>query len=117
MPTVRTAFVRGQDACTKLHLLETAGAGASWEVRKKIDLRYHELHSGYYDLLERAGLAACLVRPAAIQKAIQMPNSSRGARQRSRWIADADAQGKGIAMTWGSARVGTWWHRRTIRFD
>src|SRR5262249_37849849 len=62
-----TRLVGRLDWVTKRHLLDAAGAGAPVEVRRKIDLRYHELsREGYYYRLEAAGVAPTVVEPEEV---------------------------------------------------
>jgi proteasome accessory factor A len=51
------------DWVTKRFVLDKAGRGASWEARKKIDIRYHELSpQGYFQRLRATGIVGELLQ-------------------------------------------------------
>src|SRR5207249_2326986 len=69
------------DWITKRMLLDTCAAGAPWAVRKKIDLRYHELSpEGYFQRLCAAGVAHRVLPEAEIEAARRGPPGLRRAR-------------------------------------
>ena len=103
------------DWVTKRYLLETAGHDQPFEVRKKIDLGYHELGIGYFEEFEKTHVAPVLVHPEEVERAQTEPSSAPGARTRSRWIRAAN-EGDACVISWNFVRVGRWWRRRTIRF-
>lgn len=93
------------DWITKRYLLETAGADADLDVLKKIDLRYHELGSGYLDWLQDEGLAPVLVSAEDAERAITTPPHDSPAALRGRLIRQlADADLPGIA-SWDAVRL------------
>jgi hypothetical protein len=70
------------DWVTKRELLSQAG-DLSWEARKKIDLRYHELGTGYHRWLDDAGLCLRLVDEDEVRGACRHPPGSGPAAERS----------------------------------
>lgn len=105
------------DWVSKRYLLETSGADVGPDARKKIDLAYHELGSGYYELLEREGIAPTLVGFDEIEEAITKPPSPASARRRSELIRDLSYDGKRVRVTWSSAQIGSFMDRERISFD
>ncbi len=105
------------DWITKRYLIENAGRTLSFHAMKKIDLRYHELGAGYFDALERAGLALQLVSAEDAAAAIKRPSSVPRARLRSRLIRSAAFKGANVTVSWTSARIGGLFERRVIRLD
>jgi proteasome accessory factor A len=82
------------DWVTKRFLLEEAGGDADWTVRKKIDIRYHELsEEGYFHVFARTGMTARLLEPAEVERAMRSPPPNTPATTRGQFIrefADAD---------------------------
>lgn len=73
------------------------------DVRRKIDLRYHELsHEGYYLKLESAGGVPTLVEPEEVLAAVQSPPEGTPAEERGRLIRQ---HGEQIRVSWSSVRV------------
>ena len=89
------------DWVTKAVLLEKA-AGENDDVRKKIDLKYHELGAGYHADLEARGLVRRLVSDDEIDRAIQEPPPGSPAIQRSELISE----NHNIRVSWDKVRVG-----------
>ena len=94
------------DWVTKRYLLETAGADGPSAVRKKIDLRYHELGCGYLAELERAGVATTLVTQEEADRAMTQPPESTPARLRSRAIRALANSEKSVSVSWDSVKIG-----------
>jgi proteasome accessory factor A len=81
------------DWVTKQFLLDRCGgdAGAdSWAVRKKIDLRYHEISTeGYFHQLAQTGLVTRALTPDEVERAQRTPpDGSRLAIARGRYIRE-----------------------------
>ena len=92
------------DWISKLWLLQQLGKETDWTVKKKIDIRYHELTSeGYFrQLLENLQLSP-LVSEQEIQLAMRMPPAESPAWRRGTWIREfADSESK-IAVSWEKA--------------
>src|SRR5205085_7298561 len=56
------SLVGSLDWVTKRFVLDKAGRATSWEARKKIDIRYHELSpQGYFQRLRASGIVSALI--------------------------------------------------------
>lgn len=91
------------DWITKRALLAEAGADLSAAARKKIDLRYHELGTGYFSLLDEAGLAVNLLTEPAIQSAMRNAPDDTPATIRGRLIRESSPE---LRVDWDEASVG-----------
>lgn len=108
-------LVGALDWVTKQFLLEKAGQNAAWEVRKKIDLRYHELSDdGYFDRLQSTGITATVLDPAEIQYALRNPPSGTPATVRGRYIREFAGGDEPIVVNWRRIYLGTGRNRRAI---
>ena len=103
------------DWVSKLYLLENAGADANFAARKKIDLAYHELGTGYFDMLEREGFAIRLVSEEQAQAALHEPPTPEKARMRSRWIRQVAFDD--VKISWNSVRVGKFHKRKVVNLN
>jgi proteasome accessory factor A len=100
-------LVGSLDWVTKQFLLEKAGDGAAWEVRKKIDLRYHELSpEGYFDRLQSTGMAPPILDPAEIDYALRNPPSGTPATVRGRYIREFAGGDEPILVNWRRVFLG-----------
>lgn len=108
-------LVGSLDWVTKQFLLEKAGHNAAWEVRKKIDLRYHELSAeGYFDRLQSTGITAAILDPAEIEYALRNPPSGTPATVRGRYIREFAGGDDPIVVNWRRIYLGTGRHRRQV---
>lgn len=106
------------DWVTKRFLLETAGQGEPWPVRKTIDLRLHELGpAGYLRELEASGLAPRVVSEAEVRAAMREPPHDSPARHRGRIIRELRDQDAEVKVYWDRVRVGGRLRGRIIRLD
>lgn len=104
------------DWVTKQFLLETAGEGEPWAVRKAIDLKLHQLGpDGYLAQLEAEGLAPRLVGEPEIAAAIEEPPPDSPAQRRSRLIRELQDQHAEVKVYWDRVRVGGPLRGRVIR--
>jgi proteasome accessory factor A len=95
------------DWVTKLFLLEETDAGASWEARKKIDLRYHELSDdGYFSQLAEAGHAARIVTAEELDRAVRNPPPGTPASARGRYIREFAEGSLPFRVNWNSIVIG-----------
>ncbi len=92
------------DWITKRRLLDDA-ADLEPDARKKIDLRYHELGSGYFAWLETRGLCPRLVDDAEIDHATREPPSDTPAHQRGRLVRALSESGTDARVGWSHVRV------------
>lgn len=116
LATEPDALVGRLDWVTKRHLLAETG-DLEHAARKKVDLRYHELGTGYHAWLDEAGATVRLVGDDEADRArreppADTPASDRGALVRELSGLDADAR-----IGWDHARVGGAVRGRIIRFD
>jgi proteasome accessory factor A len=87
-------------------------------VRKKIDLRYHELGpDGYHGWLVEAGLSTVLVDPAEADRAAREPPPDTPARQRGRLVRQLARSHTDARVGWDQVRVGGAMGGKVIRLD
>ena len=109
-------LVGSVDWITKKYFLEQAGPDSSWEVRKKIDIRYHELSpDGYFQMLKDAGLAPMLLEPNEIERAIRSSPANSPATTRGHYIREFAPGADHLAVNWKSIVIGSGRRSRTIR--
>jgi len=73
------------------------------DVRRKIDMRYHELsQDGYYLQLEGAGGALTLIDPEDVLTAIQEPPEDTPAERRGKLIREHEGL---VTVSWTAARI------------
>lgn len=95
------------DWVTKKFLLDEASAGAPWEVRKKIDLRYHELSGeGYFVQLADMGYAAKIVTDEELDRAVRTPPPGTPASARGRYIREFAEGTLPFRVNWNSIVIG-----------
>lgn len=111
------ALVGRLDWITKRYLIENAAPEAPHAVRKKIDLRYHELGDGYLAQMEDAGLAPRLVTPEEADAAITTPPDATPARERGRLIATLADTEQDATAGWDAIRIGAGLRGRIVRLD
>ncbi len=83
---------------------------------KKLDLRYHELGTGYFAQLSAAGITRELVDAGQVERAMTQPPERSPAVQRAallRALADSDET---VEVAWDRARVGGRLRGKVIRF-
>jgi proteasome accessory factor A len=102
------------DWVTKLALLEGAGKGLSYEEKKRIDLQYHELDTGFYADIQKEGLTLSLVEEHAIEEAMNEPSSPEKVQLRAHLIRTLHEKGIDISVNWDSIYIGGWAEREVI---
>jgi proteasome accessory factor A len=107
-----SALVGRLDWVTKQTLLDQVGRDLSWEARKKVDLRYHDLGDGYHAWLSEAGLVDRMLDESDVERAMAEPPSDTPAAVRGALVRELPP-GVPVRMDWRSARV----QGRVIRFD
>ncbi len=105
------------DWVTKRSLIDEAGRDQPFEVRKRIDLGYHELGTGYFERFEEAGLVTKIAKPEAIAKARTEPPSAASARIRSRFIRNHQEADSPWVVGWYFAIRGFFFRQRRRRFE
>ena len=113
----RGALIGQLDWVTKQYLLDTAGADASPAARKKIDLKYHEIGTGYFARFESEHLAPTLWSTAEIERARREPPTSSSARARSRVIRNLGRRETAVKVSWDRIRLGRPIGGTVIRLD
>lgn len=100
------------DWITKAQLLDEA-SDLEPDARKKIDLRYHELGSGYHAWLEEAGLCQRLVADTEVERATRQPPPDTPAHQRGRLVRSLSEAGTAATISWSTVKTGG----QVIRLD
>lgn len=109
------------DWVAKRRLLEETGAGLSWEARKKIDLRYHELsEDGYHQRLSEAGLVETpcgqtWLNDAELDRAMRTPPPDSPATMRGHFIREFADGNESLRVNWKRVTIGQGRSRRVIR--
>lgn len=101
----RSALVGRLDWVTKEALLAST-ADLPYEARKKIDLRYHELGTGYHAMLEAEGLVPRLLDDDDIARARHEPPDNSPAFDRGRLVRALSLEGTDAQVSWDEVRVG-----------
>jgi hypothetical protein len=107
------------DWTTKQFVLEKSGRKASWEARKKIDIRYHELSpQGYFQRLRTTGIVRELLQRAEIDHARRNPPAGTPAAVRGRYIREFGLEGDDVSANWRAVFLGSREDgRRVVRLD
>lgn len=114
----RDSLIGRLDWVTKLHLLDSAGAGLPWEARKKIDLRYHELSSeGYFRRLEAAGRTENWLDEELLARAMRSPPPDSPATMRGHFIREFGGDEQALSVNWKKVTIGRGRNRRVIRLS
>ena len=103
------------DWVTKRFLIEECGDREPFEVRKKIDLRYHELGRGYAARLVHEGKVDTLFTHDEIERAVQDPPDDTPAFARGRLVTQQRAAS--MSVGWDAVRVGGRLRGKIIRLD
>lgn len=96
------------DWITKKHLLDSSGADLDFWARKKIDLKYHELGTGYFETLQKQGMTLDLFEESQIEEAVFEPSSPKRVKVRSRLIRSISLENVPMTISWGEAKLGRW---------
>jgi proteasome accessory factor A len=113
------SLVGALDWVTKQFVLEKSARRASWEARKKIDIRYHELSpQGYFQRLRTTGVVRDVLARTEIEHARRNPPAGTPAAIRGRYIREFALDDDTVAANWRaiflSPQNGP---RRVIRLD
>lgn len=104
------------DWITKAQLIEQAGADLDYWGKKKIDIKYHELGSGYYEDMQAQGLSLDIFDSSEIEEAIHKPSSCLRAQMRSHLIKNVALDQYPMTISWSKARLGRW-NRKVISLE
>ncbi len=103
------------DWVTKEFLLENANLGSSYEAKKKIDLRYHELSpDGYFEQLNQAGMIQRLTTDEEVEKAMRNAPSATPASVRAHYIREFGNSDVALRVHWQSIRIGSGKDKKVI---
>ena len=92
------------DWLSKLWLLHQTNSDATWQARKKIDLRYHELSSsGYHRRLNETLELAPILDPFDISRSTRTPPVGSPATRRGYLIREFSDQGCNLHVDWTHA--------------
>ena len=105
------------DWVTKKSLIEEAGAESPFPIKKRIDLAYHELGSGYFERFSDAQLTTQIVHPQDLEQALKHPPRSRSAELRSRFICSNQNSKKTWSVGWNYAVRGFFWKQSRRVFE
>jgi proteasome accessory factor A len=106
------------DWVTKRFILDKAGRGASWEARKKIDIRYHELSpQGYFQRLRTTGIVCDLLGPEEVEHARRNPPAGTPAAVRGRFIREFADDEEGVSANWQAVFLGPARDAKIVRLD
>ncbi len=106
------------DWVTKRALIRAGRAdGLSDAALKKIDLRYHEIGTGYFAMLEQEGLAPTLLDEDAVVEAMRRPPEDTPAAKRAAVLRMLRDGPQPIHVAWDRIRVGGRLRGTVIRLD
>jgi Pup amidohydrolase len=112
------ALVGSLDWVTKRWILDKAGHGASWQTRKKIDLKYHELSpDGYYERLRMTGIAQDMLTPEEVEFARRNPPLGTPATVRGRFIREFAGGAEAVSANWKAVYIGQGRRTKVIRLS
>ncbi len=112
----RHGLVGSVDWITKQHLLSHAGADATWQQRKKIDLRYHELSpEGYFQILRSSGIVRSIVDDELLARAVRSAPADSPATTRGHYIREFGDGAEQLAVNWKCVTVGSGASAKVIR--
>lgn len=104
------------DWVTKKYLIDEAGQGATWEEKKKIDIRYHELSpEGYHQLLVPAGMTAILASNEEIDRARRSAPPNSPATTRGHYIREFAEGDEPVRANWQHVVIGRGWGAKVVR--
>ena len=105
------------DWLSKLWLLHQTDKNATWQARKKIDLRYHELSSGgYHRRLNETLDLAPILDPMDVSRSRRTPPSGSPATQRGYLIREFSAPECNLHVDWTHAQFVFEGKKRRIDF-
>ena len=92
------------DWITKLWLLQQLDKNTDWSIKKKIDIRYHELSKqGYHYQLSEVLQLPPLLGDREIEKAMRLPPSNSAAWRRGNLIRELSDSPSNLLVDWESA--------------
>jgi len=92
------------DWLSKLWLLHQMESDTAWAIKKKIDIRYHELSDqGYHRQLANYLQLSPIVNDGEIERARRAPPSDSPARRRGNLIREMSEGASELRVDWRSA--------------
>lgn len=91
------------DWINKKYLLAQMPENANFAELKKIDTKYHELCTGYFEKLHK--LNAFLIHPDQIKNAMSNPPNTESAKLRAEIIKNPEYLGEAKTISWSSAQL------------
>jgi len=99
-------------------VLDKAGRGASWQARKKIDIRYHELSPhGYFQRLRATGVVSDLLERRDIDHARRNPPAGTPAAIRGRYIREFATDEEDVSANWNAVFLNCGRDMKVVRLD
>lgn len=86
----------------------------SLETRKKLDIKYHELGTGYLATLKEGGYSPTMVEPEELERAKLHPPENSPGFERGRAVSRMDLEG--VRFSWDRATIGGSWNRKVVPF-
>jgi Pup amidohydrolase len=112
------SLVGSLDWVTKQFVLDKSARGASWEARKKIDIRYHELSpQGYFQRLRSTGIVSDILDESEIDHARRNPPLGTPAAVRGRYIREFSDEEDAISANWQAVFLGHGREAKVVRLD
>ena len=106
------------DWITKRWMMDNLGDDVDWPIRKKIDLRYHELsEDGYYNQFIKAHPELLLIQRDQIDRRRRSPPAGSPAAKRGWMIREFAGSDEAMQAEWTHAMVGRGRDRRRVNFD
>ena len=115
-PDARHWLLGRVDWLSKKWLMDQVALDANWSVRKKVDLRYHELScEGYLYKLQDALKIHSSLEEAQVERAMRNPPTGTPACKRGYLIREFSSADEYIRVDWESVEVGEGRERRVVR--
>ncbi|MCA9067900.1 MAG: proteasome accessory factor PafA2 family protein, partial [Planctomycetaceae bacterium] len=110
------ALVGRLDWVTKRFLLrQTVDEGAELSIKKKVDIKYHELSpDGYYRQLQTTGVTRSLLPTEAIERATESPPQDTPATVRHHYLQKLIGSSQLLRVNWDTITVGHGWNALKI---
>ncbi len=103
----RSLLVGSLDWVTKRFLIDRAGGKTAWSVRKKIDIRYHELsEAGYFRVWSRTGTTSRVVEEDGFERALRTPPAGTPATTRGGYIREFSGADPPLFANWQRLVIG-----------
>lgn len=102
----RQSLLGRVDWLSKLWMLQQVAQDAAWPVRKKVDLRFHELtDDGYYRKLIAVAGKYPLISAEKVRHAKRVPPSDTAASKRGYFIREFSSSGSSVTAGWDFVKM------------